>query len=107
VAVSWFGIVWNLKMPPERVLRNEQRLGSRVITRTAEQLVGRFNPESIALAIKSSVHQTELSVRDVLFQLHHRGDAHLPNMPTRGQLLAEARAMFANDILGRHRRSCI
>jgi stearoyl-CoA desaturase (Delta-9 desaturase) len=95
VALSWFGIVWNLKMPPEQVLRNEQRLGSRAIRRTAEQLVGRFNPESIALAIKSSVHRTELSVRDVLVQLHHRADVHLPDMPTRDQLLAEAQAMFA------------
>jgi stearoyl-CoA desaturase (delta-9 desaturase) len=95
VALSWFGIVWDLKRPPEQVLRNEQRLGSRAIRRTAEQLVARFNPESIALAIKSSVHQTELSLRDVLVQLHHRADVHLPNMPTRGQLLAEAQAMFA------------
>ncbi|QHO75556.1 acyl-CoA desaturase [Bradyrhizobium sp. CCBAU 051011] len=95
VTLSWFGIVWNLKRPPEQVLRNEQRLGSRAIKRTAEQLVARFNPESIVLAIKSSVHQTELSVRDVLVQLHHRADVHLPNMPTRGQLLAEAQAMFA------------
>ena len=38
VVLSWLGIVWDLKMPPEQVLRNEQRLGSRVIRRTAEQL---------------------------------------------------------------------
>ena len=98
MALSWFGVVWNLKMPPEQVLRNEQRLGSPVIRRTAEQLVGRFNPESIALAIRSSVHQTELSARDVVSKVHHRVDMHLPNMPTRGQLLAEARTMFAKTI---------
>ncbi len=95
VALSWLGIVWDLKAPPAAVLRNEQRLGSRVIKRTAEQLAGRFNPESIALAIKSSVHETGMSVREALFLLQHRADLHLPNMPTRDQLLAEAQAMFA------------
>ena len=97
VALSWFGIVWDLKAPPAAVLRNEQRLGSRVIKRTAEQLAGRFNPESIALAIRSSVHETGMSVREALFLLQHRADLHLPSMPTRDQLLAEAQAMFAKS----------
>jgi stearoyl-CoA desaturase (delta-9 desaturase) len=97
VALSWLGIVWALKMPPTQVLRNEHRLGSRVVRRTAEQLARRFNPDSIALAIKSSVRETELSVRDALLLLQqHRADLRWPSMPTREQLLAEARHMFAN-----------
>ena len=98
VALSWLGIVRDLKMPPRQVLRNEQRLGSRVVRRTAEQLAGRFNPEHIALAIKSSIHETELSVRDALVLLRNRADLHLPSMPTRAQLLAEAQNMFAKTI---------
>jgi stearoyl-CoA desaturase (Delta-9 desaturase) len=102
VALSWLGIVWDLKRPPKQVLRNEQRLGSRVIRRTAEQLAGRFNPEDIALAIrraiKSSVCESELSVRDELFLLQHRMGILLPYMPTREQLLAEAQDMFAKTI---------
>ncbi|MGY3657393.1 hypothetical protein ACVJ19_004056 [Bradyrhizobium sp. USDA 376] len=70
-------------------------MGSRVIRRTAEQLVRRFNPEGIALAIRSSVHQTDLFPRDVVLKGYPRVEMHLPNMPTRGQLLAEARVMFA------------
>ncbi len=95
MALSWLGVVWDLKSPPEQVLRNEQRLGSRVVRRTAEQLAGRFNAEHIAHAIRSSVHETELSVRDVLSQLRHGADLRLSSMPTREQLLAEARNMFA------------
>ena len=95
VVLSWFGIVWGLRAPPTQVLRNEQRLGSRVIRRTAEQLAGRFNPEYIARAITSSVRETELSARDALLLLQHRADLRLPSMPTREQLLAEARDMFA------------
>jgi stearoyl-CoA desaturase (Delta-9 desaturase) len=103
VTLSWLGIVWDLKAPPEQVLRNERRLGSRVVRRTAEQLAGRFNPEHIALAIKSSVHESELSsVQDTLLLLRHRADLlwnrPLPNMPTRELLLAEARNMFPKTI---------
>jgi stearoyl-CoA desaturase (Delta-9 desaturase) len=103
VVLSWLGIVWDLKAPPEQVLRNEQRLGSRVVRRTAEQLARRFNPEHIALAITSSVHESELSsVRETLLLLRHRADLlwhrHLPNMPTRELLLAEALNMFPKTI---------
>jgi len=85
-------------MPPEQVLRNEQRLGSRVVRRTAEQLVGRFNPEHIAQAIKLSVHEAELSLHDMLVLLQQRADFRLPTMPTRDELMAEAEAMFAKTI---------
>jgi stearoyl-CoA desaturase (delta-9 desaturase) len=95
VALSWLGVVWDLKRPPKQLLCNEQRLGSRVIRRTAEQLAGRFNPEDIALAIKSSVLESELSVPDALFLLKNRIDSRQPYLPTRDQLLAEAREMFA------------
>jgi stearoyl-CoA desaturase (Delta-9 desaturase) len=103
VVLSWLGIVWDLKAPPRQVLRNEQRLGSRAIRRTAEQLAQRFNPEHIALAIKSSVHESELpSIRETLLLLQHRADAlwnwHLPDMPTRELLLAEALSMFPKTI---------
>lgn len=93
VTLSWLGIVWDLKTPPQKVLRNEHRLGSRAIRRTAEQLAERFNPEAIALAIKSSAH--ELSVWDGRFLLRHRINSRLPYMPSRDELLAEARDMFA------------
>jgi len=101
--LSWLGIVWDLKTPPEQVLRNKQRLGSRVIGRAAEQLAGRFNPEQIALAVRSSVQASELSaLRDSLCRLQHRAEVlrnlRLPKMPTRAQFLAEARAMFAKTI---------
>lgn len=98
LVLSRLGIVWDLKMPPEQVLRNEHRLGARVLKRTAEQLAGRFNPESIALAIRSSVHDTGLSVREAIHLLQQRADLHLHSMPTRDQLLAEAQRMFAKTM---------
>jgi stearoyl-CoA desaturase (delta-9 desaturase) len=59
-ALSWIGVVWDLKTPPEAVLRNEQRLGARVVNRAAEQLAASFD-----------------------------------RVPSRDELVAEARAKFA------------
>jgi len=99
-ALSWLGIVWDLKTPTEQVMRNEQRLASRVINRAAEQLATRFNPERIALAITSALHSSELAaLRETLNQArNHTADVlatlHLKRMPTRDELLAQAQAMF-------------
>lgn len=102
-ALSWFGVVWNLKTPPERVLRNEQRLGARVITRAAEQLASRFNSEGIALAVASALQAPELSaLRERLFRARHRTvevvqQALHVHVPSRDEFLAEAKAMFARS----------
>jgi stearoyl-CoA desaturase (delta-9 desaturase) len=42
--LSWAGIVWNLKFPPQAVVRNEHRLGSRIVSRAATQLAESFPP---------------------------------------------------------------
>lgn len=100
-ALSSLGIVWDLKTPPEQVLRNEQRLGVAVINRAAEQLAARFNPERIALAIASALHGPELSALwDSLTRTQHRATEvlmtlHLPHIPSREEFLREAKAMFA------------
>jgi stearoyl-CoA desaturase (delta-9 desaturase) len=102
-ALSWLGMVWDLKTPPERVLRNEQRLGARVIARAAEQLAAHYNPERIALAIASGLKGQELTaLREKLFRSHHRTNElmaalHLPHMPSREEFLAQASAMFARS----------
>src|SRR5947207_7728348 len=99
-ALSWLGIVWDLKTPTEQVMRNEQRLASRVVNRAAEPLATRFNPERIALAITSALHSSELAaLRETLNQArNHTADVlatlHLKRMPTRDELLAQAQAMF-------------
>ena len=99
-ALSWVGIVWDLKTPTAQVMRNEQRLASRVINRAAEQLATRFNPERIAHAVTSALHSSELAtLRETLNQArNHTADVlaslQLKRMPTRDELLAQAQAMF-------------
>ncbi len=99
--LSWVGLVWNLKTPPQAVRQNEQRLGSRVIERAAAQLAAHFNPESIALAITTALHGPQLStLQETLVRAGHRTSEvltqlHLPHMPSREEFLAQANAMFA------------
>src|SRR5215469_13169946 len=71
--LSWVGLVWDLKSPPAAVLRNEHRLGSRVINRAAAQLAESFQPDGIAAAIGAALDVASLSVlREKLSETQHR-----------------------------------
>ncbi|MBO0750560.1 MAG: acyl-CoA desaturase [Bradyrhizobiaceae bacterium] len=99
-ALSWFGIIWDVKTPPPAVLRNEHRLGSRVINRAAAQLAESFQPDRIAAAIGAALDVPSLSaLRERLSETQHRaavvlGHLHLPHLPTRAEMLSRATAMF-------------
>ncbi len=103
-SLTWLGVVWDLKTPPGTVLRNEHRLGDRVIDRAAEQLALRFDPEAIARAIRAAVPDLSLvSLSNALAHAHrHTLDelklVHIPGMPSREELATQARAMFAKTI---------
>jgi stearoyl-CoA desaturase (delta-9 desaturase) len=98
--LSWFGIVWDLKTPPAAVLRNEHRLGSRVVNRAAAQLAESFQPDRIAAAIGAALDVASLSaLRDRLSETQHRAaivlaNLHLPHLPTRAEMFSRATAMF-------------
>lgn len=100
-ALARLGIVWDLKTPPTQVVRNEQRLGARVINRAAEQLAAHFNPERIAVAIASALHAPQLSaLQETVAHARDRTSdvlktVHLPHMPSREEIVAAARTMFA------------
>ena len=100
-ALSWIGVVWDLKKPPAAVLRNEHRLASRVINRAAAQLAESFYPDRIAVAIGSALDGSSLSaLREKLSETQQRAanvlaSLHLPHLPTRNEVLDRATAMFA------------
>ncbi|RAI34909.1 acyl-CoA desaturase [Rhodoplanes serenus] len=101
LGLSRLGVVWDLKTPPAQVLRNEQRLGTKVVYRAAEQLAARFNVERIAAATAAALHGPDLAALRASFaSAQHRAadllaSLDLPHVPDRDELLAEARAMFA------------
>jgi stearoyl-CoA desaturase (delta-9 desaturase) len=93
--------VWDLKSPPVAVLRNEHRLGARVINRAAAQLAESFQPDRIAAAIGAALDGSSLSaLREKLSATQQRAanvlaHLHLPHLPTRSEVLSRATAMFA------------
>jgi stearoyl-CoA desaturase (delta-9 desaturase) len=99
--MSWAGVVWDLKSPPAAVLRNEHRLGSRVINRAAAQLAESFQPDRIATSIGTALDVASLSaLRETLSETQHRAanvlaNLHLPHLPTRAEVFSRATAMFA------------
>ena len=97
--LSWAGIVWDLKTPPPAVLRNEHRLGSKVVERAAADLAATFNVEAI---LASSGFLTDGAGRE-----EGRGSPldteavsekptgfHRPRFPTREEVGERARTMF-------------
>jgi stearoyl-CoA desaturase (delta-9 desaturase) len=99
-ALAWLGVVWGFKLPPAEVLRNERRLGARVIARAAEQLAAHFNPTRLALEITSASLEM-ITPREgplTAHQLEVLKGPHLPAIPSREQILAEAKKMFATSV---------
>jgi stearoyl-CoA desaturase (Delta-9 desaturase) len=99
--LSWVGLVWDLKSPPEQLLRNEQRLGARVINRAAAELAAHFNTDRIALAITAALEGAQLAALQGRLAAAQQCAADIlanvpvPHLPTRAQILAQATAMFA------------
>ena len=102
--MSWLGIVWDLKIPPAAVLRNEHQLGSRVINRAAAQLADSFQPDRIAAAIGGALDvASQSALRERLFSETRQRAAgvlanlHLPHLPTRADMFSRATAMFTRS----------
>ncbi len=101
--LSFVRLVWDLKVPPLAVVRNEHGLGSRVISRAAAQLAESFNTERIAAAMSAALEAPSLSaLRERLSAAQHRaadvlGGLSLPHLPTREEVLARATTMFARS----------
>jgi stearoyl-CoA desaturase (Delta-9 desaturase) len=96
--LSYLGVVWDLKTPPEAVLKNEQQLGARVVDRAAAELVATFNVDRIAAALHAS--PALAAVHDRIAAAQHKAadvlaSVHLPHIPTREELRAKASSMFA------------
>jgi stearoyl-CoA desaturase (delta-9 desaturase) len=46
--LSWFGLVWDLHVPPEALMRGEHKLGRRVINKVAGQLAASYPIDHVA-----------------------------------------------------------
>jgi stearoyl-CoA desaturase (delta-9 desaturase) len=102
LGLSKLGVVWDLKCPPEAVLRNEHKLGARVVNKAAADVVATFNVEQIAARVNHALaalpNATDLRTR--LADAQHRAADVLaalpaPHLPTRDEVSAAAARILA------------
>ena len=113
LGLSKLGLVHDMKTPPEAVLRNEHKLGARVINKAAADVVATFNVEQIAARVNAAIahlpHAADL--RERLADAQHRvsdvlASLHLPHVPTREEVSAAAAEILArtpsmNEVIDR------
>ena len=112
-AMSWFGIVWGLRSPPEEIVRGVKPIGRKVIDKVATELAGSFSVELIAARVRESWIEShtleDLSDRAkrTRDQLETRiAEMSLPHLPTIPELRDKAEEMFqespsVDDIVNR------
>jgi stearoyl-CoA desaturase (delta-9 desaturase) len=99
--MSWFRLVWDLRAPPEEIVRGERPVGRKVVERVSNELAGAFNIEGISWAVREAwdeAHPIEdLSdcVRSARAQVEERLTAmSFPLLPTVPELRDKAEEMF-------------
>ena len=116
-ALALMGLVWDLQTPPQRVVRNEQRLRRAVIEKAARELALSFKPDEIAAELRAFFEKGQMrldqkaeSLRAELTTRLEKID--LSAMPSLADFRDRATAMFArtpslNDIAERARQMVI
>jgi stearoyl-CoA desaturase (delta-9 desaturase) len=95
------GVVYDLKHPPEAVLRNERLPNSRAVHRAAMHIAVHFKPDRAAAKIRASLPPVDLSTLiETLVQARAQAvealaGLHLPHLPVRSDFAREARRLAA------------
>jgi stearoyl-CoA desaturase (delta-9 desaturase) len=113
-ALSWTGLVWDLKRPPARVLRNEQKLGSKTIEKAAREVVESFDLDHIIKNIRTAIENAPGEFGKAVTAARDRAadflaTIHLPHLPSRADIQQRAAAVLArtpslDDIVERAHR---
>jgi stearoyl-CoA desaturase (delta-9 desaturase) len=100
-AMSWVGLVWDLRAPPERVLNNEQPVGRKVLEKVAAQVAATVPVERLAQELRERWSRSHVldDLREVARRTRADAEARLetltlPDLPTLEELEARAREMF-------------
>lgn len=102
LGLSKLGIVWDMKSPPEAVLKNEHKLGARVVNKAAADVVATFNVDQIAARVNAALAgmPNAADLRERLVDAQHRAadvlaGLHVPHIPTRDEVSAAAAKLLA------------
>lgn len=100
-AMSWVGLVWDLRAPPERVLNNEQPVGRKVLEKVASQVAATVPVERLAQDLRERWARSHVldDLREVARRTREDAEARLealtlPDLPSLEELEARAREMF-------------
>ncbi|WP_348674769.1 fatty acid desaturase [uncultured Abyssibacter sp.] len=101
--LSKFGLVWDLRQPPQSVLRGTKAPTARIIDQTAGHLASAFCVDELSQRIRTawadSHHMDEVKARARQARDSveaYLADIELPHLPTLDQLRTLARRKFAN-----------
>ena len=101
-ALSWTGVIWDLRAPPEAIMRGERPVGRKVVEKVAGELAGAFPVHSYADRVReawSESHRLEdltQMARRARSQVEERlAEMSLPHLPTIPEIREKAEEMFA------------
>ena len=99
VALSWTGLVWDLRQPPEAIVKGERPLGRKVIEKVARDLAATVSLDHVTARVREKWAESgeELSGRATRAreQLEARlAEMSLPHLPTAHELRERAEEMF-------------
>ena len=102
--MSWFGVVWDLRAPPEAIVRGDRPVGRKVIEKVAGELASAFSVEGISAAVhdawpeKPSLDDLAERARRARAQVEeHLAEMSLPHLPTVPELREKAEEMFSES----------
>ncbi len=98
-ALSWVGLVWDLREPPKEIVEGEQRLGRKVIEKMAEDIAESYPLDAIAARLREAWdHKPTLQeLQAKAAQRRDEAVAHLkemdlPHVPTIEEIRADLHA---------------
>jgi stearoyl-CoA desaturase (delta-9 desaturase) len=113
-ALSWTGLIWDLKAPPRSVLRNEQKLGAKTIEKAAAEVAASFDLEAIIRHVRTTLEHAPADLRRAFTTARDRAaemlpTLHLPHLPSRAEIQRQAAKVLArtpsmDDIVDRAHR---
>jgi len=97
-ALSWTGLVWDLRAPPVEVVNNKRRLGRLVVEQVAHQIAESFPAERVAAQLRHAWEGTptwpEIQSRLRTERAALRSHFHLPELPTLDEIRGRAAERF-------------
>jgi stearoyl-CoA desaturase (delta-9 desaturase) len=99
--MSWFRLVWDLRDPPEAIVRGETLIGRKVLEKVAGDLAAAFRVEAIAASVRDAwaeSHRLE-DLQDMARRTRDQlekslAELSVPHLPTIPELRDKAEEMF-------------